>query len=405
MKGRTMAKRVVPHSTSYSAERFAHPFFVSTPPAARQPVEGHKRMVEFNKTHLGPVPPPSRNNGRMLLPEIIGAEGTKEIEDAGELRFHALGDSGVDHALEAEEIAKRMADDYKPDQGAKNPAFLFHLGDVVYGPGKDDHYGERFYRPYMKYPGKIVGIPGNHDGEVKSDADRPSLRAFRANFCADTAVIPRPALGSAIYRKTMTQPGVYWMLDAPFVRIVALYTNIAEGPGFLEGCDANGQQDRSQITWLTARLTEIAAAQKNNPKALIITTHHPPFSQGSHSGSGEMLQTIDTACTAAGVWPHAILSGHAHNYQRYTRSIQVDGRRAEVPCVVAGTGGIGVQRVIPARGQRIDDAIYERATSAHGFLAVAVTAKRLTIAFWDADGKAKKPVDSVTVNVKSRTIA
>ncbi len=36
-----------------------------------------------------------------------------------------------------------------------------------------------------------------------------------------------------------------------------------------------------------------------------------------------MLADIDGACVAAGVWPHAVFSGHAHNYQRYTRTVHI----------------------------------------------------------------------------------
>ena len=32
----------------------------------------------------------------------------------------------------------------------------------------------------------------------------------------------------------MTQPGVYFTLDAPFVSIIGLYTNVLEGPGVLD---------------------------------------------------------------------------------------------------------------------------------------------------------------------------
>jgi len=28
---------------------------------------------------------------------------------------------------------------------------------------------------------------------------------------------------------------------------------------------------------------------------------------------------VDAICAEAGVWPHAVLSAHAHNYQRFTR--------------------------------------------------------------------------------------
>ena len=34
-------------------------------------------------------------------------------------------------------------------------------------------------------------------------------------------------------RTTMDQPGVYFTLDAPFVSIVGLYTNVLEGPGVI----------------------------------------------------------------------------------------------------------------------------------------------------------------------------
>src|SRR5690242_18850390 len=161
----------------------------------------------------------------MTLAEFIGAPGVAEIQNAGEIRFHASGDSGVGSAHVAELVGDDMATDYTPAGGAANPAFLFHLGDVIYGTDKEPHYTDRFYRPYRHYPGKIIAIPGNHDGESKSAADNPSLNAFIGNFCATSAAVPEQAAGSGIFRETMTQPGVYWMLDAPFARIIGLYSN------------------------------------------------------------------------------------------------------------------------------------------------------------------------------------
>src|SRR5579862_4379160 len=134
-------------STSFSRARFAHPFFLPASPEARQPTNGDSRMTDWSKKQLGPVPPVT-GNGIMNLSDIIGADGVNQIQKLGEIRFHTLGDSGVGHAEDAEKVADDMATDYKPDAGSLNPAFLFHLGDVLYGPGKEDHYGERFYRPY-----------------------------------------------------------------------------------------------------------------------------------------------------------------------------------------------------------------------------------------------------------------
>jgi hypothetical protein len=173
------------NSTEYSRERYAHPFFLPAPPSERQPLNGLTKMTDWTKQQLGPMPP-VRNGGQMSLSDVIGSLGSKDIEALGEIRFHALGDTGVGHASSAQLVADDMATDFKPGSGAVNPAFLFHLGDVIYGTDKANHYVERFYSPYKHYPGKIIAIAGNHDGEALSTVDQPSLRllAPRHSLCA-----------------------------------------------------------------------------------------------------------------------------------------------------------------------------------------------------------------------------
>jgi hypothetical protein len=392
------ARTDVRKSTSYAHARYAHPFFLPAQPTDRVPLKGQKSMTEWSKTQLGPVPQ-TEGDGTIDLEKIIGAQGVQEIKQLGEIRFHAVGDSGSGNADDAEKVADDMATDYKPDAAALNPAFLFHLGDVVYGPDKDNHYGERFYRPYRHYPGKIIAIAGNHDGEAKNAADTPSLKAFRANFCAATATIPQQASGSGIYRETMTQPGVYWLLDTPFLRIIGLYSNLLENPGYLEG---NGGTDKSQLKWLTTTLTSIA----NNKvkKALMIATHHPPYSQSGHSGSTEMSQSIDAACNAAGVIPDAFLSGHAHNYQRYTR--RIGGK--QVPYIVAGTGGMPPQPVTDATGQPADashETTYDAALSSFGYLYVSASPNRLKFEFWRLGNAHTDPFDPFTIDLATHLLS
>lgn len=385
-------------STQFSEQRYAHPFFLPAPPSKRQAINGHVRMIDWIKKNLGPVPA-VRNGGRLNIEDVIGADGANQIEQAGEIRFHALGDSGVGDAHDAEKIADEMAADFTAGADTINPAFLFHLGDVIYGTDKDVHYGDRFYRPYRHYPGKIIAIPGNHDGEEKSPADSPSLKAFQANFCAKTAAIPPQASDSAIFRKTMTQPGVYWLLDAPFARIIGLYSNRAENPGFLQGLDKNKNEDTSQIDWLKKMLEEIAAEKEK--KALVIATHHPPFSQGNHSGSTEMSATIDDLCKQAGVMPDLFLSAHAHNYQRYIR--RLGGK--QVPYIVVGTGGIGVQPVVAATGQPIGDGTtYEASISSHGYLFVTVSRTQLKTEFWQLGQQHTRAFDTVTIDLAKHVI-
>jgi hypothetical protein len=166
-------------------------------------------LSDWKKANLGLLPP-VKNNGQMTLTDIIGTEGVSQIEQLGELRFHALGDSGATHGDDAELVAEEMTTDFKPGADALNPAFLFHLGDIVYGPDKAAHYVDRFYNPYRHYPGKIIAIPGNHDGETLVSQDQPSLKDYLANFCAASAQVPPEASSSGIFRQTMTQPGAYW---------------------------------------------------------------------------------------------------------------------------------------------------------------------------------------------------
>jgi predicted phosphodiesterase len=292
---------------------------------------------------LQAVPPPRRNPPVMNLAEVIGDAGVKEILDSGQIVFHTVGDTGKGQHTEQTDVAALMSDDFNRPNPADHPAFFFHLGDVIYGPHKVDAYQEEFYNPYAGYPGKIVAIAGNHDGEVLPSTDPETLTAFLQNFVAPERGFARSA-GSQM-RETMTQPGVYFLLEAPFVRILGLYSNVAENPGFISGGVIGGAQRQ----FLVDQLTEIARKRKTDgdTDALVIAVHHPPFSGGGHSGSREMLADMDDAFHKAGIVPDVVLSGHAHNYQRFTRSVGAGANRRDVPFLVAGSGGHGLTPIKP----------------------------------------------------------
>lgn len=206
----------------------------------------------------------------------------------------------------------------------------------------------------------------------------------------------------------MIQPGAYFTFDAPFVRILGLYSNVLEDPGVISS--QNGTYptlDERQITFLTTALSRIKS--QNYAGAVIIAVHHPPFTGGSvHGGSPDMLADIDSACTQAGVWPHAVLSGHAHNYQRFTRTVN----SYQIPYLVAGGGGhspLSTMRTTYRTPYTIDSTLtLENYDDTHyGYLRIVVTAQTLTIEFHPAlDGSTvKTPDDSVTVNLANRTIS
>ncbi|MBV9942447.1 MAG: metallophosphoesterase, partial [Solirubrobacterales bacterium] len=192
---------------------------------------------EQHKDQLQPVPAPRATPPRLDFASVLGADVLAAVTATNRISFHAVGDTGVAQtssiAGEAA-VADAMVKDLSVAP-ATAPAFFFHLGDVVYNFGEGRYYYDQFYEPFRAYDRPIFAIPGNHDGMVfGSAADTPNtetLTAFLRNFCA---AAPGPSPDAAgLVRSTMTQPGVYFTLDAPFVSIVGLYTNVLHGPGVI----------------------------------------------------------------------------------------------------------------------------------------------------------------------------
>ena len=389
--------------------RFAHPFFTTTPANKRAAVPGvGKQLLDHIQGNLFAIPAPRVSPPNWKLADIIGTQASKEFLAAGSISFHSVGDSGKGMDTAQGDVAEVMATDFdvsKPQTAS--PAFFFHLGDVIYGPGKDNAYRGEFYEPYVHYPGKIIAIPGNHDGETFLKTDPKSLEAFKANFVTGTPAVP--AIAGTIFRETMNQPGVYWWLDAPFVDIIGLYSNAAENPGFISGT-IPGQ---AQKTWLVQTLKTIVKQRGHGPrKALILATHHPPFTAGGHSPSTAMLSDVDDACNQAKVMPDLYLAGHAHSYQRYTRELTFNGRALQIPYIVAGTGGINDQAIKPATGQKTGDHVFVKSLQGYGYLLIQVQgsaegkASTLVSTMYQVQEKTRKKsqYDQVTLDLATSTI-
>ena len=150
--------------------------------------------------------------------------------------------------------------------------------------------------------------------------------------------------------------------------------------------------------------------------ALLFAHHHPPYTLGGqHSSSVEMRQQMDAVCKQVGVWPHAVLAGHAHNYQRYTR-LRSDG--TEIPYLVCGNGGHNVQKLKVAGRWRVARAANAPAGDRHrrrghvrelrryGLRLSAGDRHRGAIAHrissCERRAVAKTPDDSVTIDLATR---
>jgi predicted MPP superfamily phosphohydrolase len=293
--------------------------------------------------------------------------GALGITDPGsELSFFVLGDvGGVKVPTPQNAVSAAMEHDLE------NAAFALILGDVVYFngqqmglvDGRQTGYGDQFYEPYAKFARPIIAFPGNHDGEAESEKEA-SLAGFMENFCQKTPGIPVDDPQLEFGRHTQTLPYCEWTLDLKAVTIIAVYTNVPSG----------GHLEPAQIERLTRELKEA-----DPEKPLIVGLHHPPYSvDAHHGGSPRMAQILDQAIEQSKRVPELVLSGHVHDYQRFTRTIE--GK--QVPFIVSGNGGYHNLHKLAkdaTPGEELaEDVVFEFGdASRYGFLKLTVKQKAI----------------------------
>jgi hypothetical protein len=412
-----------------AARELAHPVFAQPEPTAdpqtfriKHPsdADAYKEIDLLNREHkIAALPFPAPRGGvepRLTLQEVLGGNPApiQAITHNGQIVFHATGDCGSTRGPKTQnEVADKMVSDFTESDPREMPQFNLLLGDVVYSFGEAQYYFDQFYDPYRDYSAPILAVAGNHDGMVAPHVHVASLEAFERNFCASGFVVTPEAGG--LSRTAQIQPGVFYTFEAPFVRVLALYSNTLEDPGVI----ANKTIGNSQLKFLDAALARVKAEKYGG--ALIFAHHHPPYTASQagsrHGWSVQMLADMDAACAKAGVWPHAVLSGHVHNYQRFTRT-RKDG--SQIPYLCCGNGGHNVQRLTgkgapPLRAPQVlqsataslDQVIFENYDDLnYGYLRLIVTSGQLRIEYHAAsDGPSTKaPDDSVTVDLANRRI-
>jgi hypothetical protein len=376
------------HHQSLPKSRHGHAFAPNKVPP------GFHTIIDANTHPLQPwrdLPPaPGLPPYRMSLDTIIDAQTMATIEQSGKLVFHCVGDTGgVNTPTYIDGVSRFMECDFtytaKP---ADRPSFFYHLGDVVYYDGESANYWPEFYEPYMLYPAPIVAIPGNHDGDVNPSTGETSLQGFVRNFCSQSAVTSPDNRDAP--RRTMTQPNVFWTLNTPLVTIIGMYSNCPEG----------GQVGDTQRQWF---ISELKAASTSLP--LILAIHHPIYSAyGSHPGSTRLKQLLEDCCTQVKRAPDVVLSGHVHDYQRFSASLY---NKKNVPFIVAGAGGYN-QRLhalgkifqdaksankFPIQIQGQPELLENFDDTAHGYLRVAVTKKDITLDYVTVPDPSTNPKD------------
>lgn len=269
--------------------------------------------------------PPPQPTGK--YPFHLSLSDVSDTVINNKMFFHMVGDTGSAMAPEYQMlVVKEMIEHFNNDNSpGSNPAFLYHLGDVVYHFGEAKEYYRQFFKPYERYPSPIFAIAGNHDSDVNPDAKKPyqSLDAFMHVFCNSSQNTTE--LARETTRKTQVQPNVYWTLDTPLATFIGMYSNV---PKF-------GKITPEQQSWLVQELKDAAAAKQE--KMLILCIHHAPYSADTNHGSSrEMITVLEQAFEQADVQPDIVFSGHVHNYQRFTKRYS-NGK--QVPYIVSGAGG------------------------------------------------------------------
>lgn len=311
-----------------------------------------------------PLPKPSgpypyRLNIEAVAPNIASQK----------LVFHLVGDTGsvVDPSYQKYVVREMNTHFSKHLPETDQPAFLYHVGDVVYNFGEAEHYYQQFFNPYRNYPKPIFAIAGNHDGDVDFTKENPpqSLEAFTQVFC-DTQHHEIDLAGDS-GRKSMIQPNVYWTLATPLANFIGLYCNVTKF----------GIITEEQRLWFINELKN--AAYERPEKAIIVTLHHSPYSCDiNHGSSLNMIEFLDKAFEESGVKPNIVFSGHVHNYQRFHREYQ-DG--AVIPFIVAGAGGyVDLHSIaenddpeFPDQNKAFNHVTLQNfCTDGHGFLKLAI---------------------------------
>lgn len=376
---------------------------------AKLPVQS----THFVAPHFPFQPLPTPNGSvpyRFDLSHLLHAEDVQRITASGALVFHTVGDTGDERGKQMDFVSAMMTEDYEAQPEGKTPAFFYHLGDVVYFAGDIDAYGENFYETYNEYPGLIVAIPGNHDCQPDDPQDGPvdpnkvPLDGFVQNFMSkDPSKLG--SLKTSSSRTQMDLPNVYWTFTTPFATIIGLFSNVSE---------TEAELHPDQIAWFKG---ELAAA---DPKlALIVAIHHPPFSGDTeHSGSSVAEKVLFESFAATGRYPHLILSGHVHNYQRFT--VKQAGAKGDIaiPCVVAGAGGytkLGKLHKVHSKYPTVPFEVSETLTLEQydqdnfGFLRLEVSKTTITGVYLSAPYEETKTpplteTDRFTIAVDARTV-
>lgn len=272
------------------------------------------------------------------------------VAEAKPVTFAVIGDYGMDDANERA-VADLVA--------SWNPAFVITTGDDYYSPaggsgtGNYDESTGAYYGTWLK----DISTTG-----ARSPMGLAAVNAFFPALGNHDYTDATPSLST--YLTYFTLPGTGFTSSSGNER----YYDYVQGPVHFFVLNSNTQEPdgvgstSTQALWLKTQLA--ASTSRWN----IVYEHHPPYSSDSSHGSTTAVQ-----------WPFAtwgadaVISGHAHTYERVMRN--------GIVYFVNGLGGAGrYDFTTPVTGSAV------RYRSGWGAQKVTVTDARMDFEFYNVNG-------------------
>jgi predicted phosphodiesterase len=244
---------------------------------------------------------------------------------------HAVYDHNVDGRVVA------LVGDLVPDQDSSSlgaaravasltnqhgPSKIIHLGDLQYECGTLANFNQNYNDVYGPAKSKIAPVIGNHEYCNGTDQDASGYRAY----FGEQAYPGGASYYSFNLRVTATR----------HVHFLVLNSNCLQWNKSAPGC----AEDQAMQDWIRRDLAADPAACE------IAVWHEPAFgSQVPYHGDGkDAMRSVWKTLDDRGV--DMVVTGHAHNYQRYQRMNYSGQETASgMPSTIVGTGGRGVDDV------------------------------------------------------------
>ncbi|GAA2727260.1 metallophosphoesterase [Actinocorallia aurantiaca] len=261
----------------------------------------------------------------------VGAPGDQLLRtEEGDFSFLLLGDTGEGDSSQFAVVPPMLKTGADTD-------FMVIASDVIYPIGSINDYPHKFFHAYQGYQGPIYALPGNHDwydgleGFMRVFCDRRgdgspggwwkghlgivARRLWRRPEPADEGALAEARKLRPAPAQQGVQPGPYWVIDSPSLRIVGIDTGIS------------GRLDQEQGEWLR----RVSA----DPRPKLLITGKPIYRNDQYKPCPiENGGTVDEIVRSSNYV--AVIGGDTHNYQRY--SVEVEpGRKTEY--LVAGGSG------------------------------------------------------------------